>query len=433
MSWLVVLILLLSSFYLIYRLPLFRSTGITFKWLGSAFILKLFAGVFYLWLYSDYYTRRDEADVFKYFDDGLVIRDIARESVEDFSRVFFGFGEESPELIEKYLYKTRFWEGSPSLPFFNDNRFIIRFNALMMFFSGGNIYAHLIVAIFIAFTGLTYLYLFLRSYIVNYRLLSFLSVFFLPSVLIWTSGILKENFLMLGFGAFLYYLDKEKKRLREYALIVFCSALIIMSKLYVFLVIIPPVLAFYWSREDKNARIWLKYLVINLFFFSLMVSIGDYHPQYKITNMLAFKQSEFKCLADWTGAGSLVFIPDIDQTYMSFIKAAPYALYNVLFRPMPWNDITLLSLPASLELFAILLLVSLGILFRTNLNKRNLAFVLFSVNFIFLLSLLIGWTTPVVGAIVRYRILLLPFLMALPLIMSDTEKLGKFAHQLKKL
>jgi hypothetical protein len=46
------------------------------------------------------------------------------------------------------------------------------------------------------------------------------------------------------------------------------------------------------------------------------------------------------------------------------------------------------------------------------------------------LGALIGWVTPVLGAIVRYKIPLLPFLLIIPIYYMDTEKLPQ---QLKNI
>jgi len=51
---------------------------------------------------------------------------------------------------------------------------------------------------------------------------------------------------------------------------------------------------------------------------------------------------------------------------------------------------------------------------------------LFFFSFVLLLALLIGWTVPVVGALVRYRIPLLPFVSFIALLIMDPQRLPRW-------
>ena len=103
----------------------FRQDGISAQWRILAFLIKVIAGVFFIWLYSQYYSNRNEADVYKYFDDGKVLYDVSKISIEDFVILTSGIGRDIENLSGTYLKESHFWDKSPSLPFFNDNRFII--------------------------------------------------------------------------------------------------------------------------------------------------------------------------------------------------------------------------------------------------------------------------------------------------------------------
>jgi hypothetical protein len=61
------------------------------------------------------------------------------------------------------------------------------------------------------------------------------------------------------------------------------------------------------------------------------------------------------------------------------------------------------------------------------------AFVLYALSFCLLLGLVIGWTTPVMGAVVRYRVPLLPFLFYAALMTTDTDRLFRRCPWLRPL
>jgi hypothetical protein len=116
-------------------------------------------------------------------------------------------------------------------------------------------------------------------------------------------------------------------------------------------------------------------------------------------------------LLDYGRTGSAINIPKLDGTVLSTLKAMPMALVNALLRPFP-QDVT-----SPLMLIAIgenLLLLLLLILALTRMDKALLAQPLFwlCVSFAIVILILTGLVTPVVGAIVRYKVPALPFMAA---------------------
>jgi hypothetical protein len=103
--------------------------------------------------------------------------------------------------------------------------------------------------------------------------------------------------------------------------------------------------------------------------------------------------------------GSQIDIIEINNSLPNLLASSPLALVNVLFRPLP-NDP-----PKKVEkwyfilenwFFLALLLVAL---WRNKLTTaEEWAIVLGLLTFALTLGLLIGWTTPVLGAIIRYKL-----------------------------
>ena len=146
--------------------------------------------------------------------------------------------------------------------------------------------------------------------------------------------------------------------------------------------------------------------------------------------MLIQKQYEFKCLSEWIGAGSIVYIPNLNNDIFSFILAAPYALFNSLLRPGPFDVSNALTLLSMMELLIVLTMALTSIYYK-KAKHVDPNYLLFSLNFILLLGLLIGWTTPVLGAIVRYRVPILVVLLALSVHLLDKEKMMKLHSKIK--
>jgi hypothetical protein len=103
--------------------------------------------------------------------------------------------------------------------------------------------------------------------------------------------------------------------------------------------------------------------------------------------------------------GSQIDFIEINNSLPNLLASSPLALFNVMFRPLP-NDP-----PKKVEkwyfilenwFFLLLLLVAF---WRNKLTTtEEWAIVLGLLTFALTLSLLIGWTTPVLGAIIRYKL-----------------------------
>ena len=123
-------------------------------------------------------------------------------------------------------------------------------------------------------------------------------------------------------------------------------------------------------------------------------------------------------------SGSLINIPSLSPDISSFIKCSPLALFNTLFRPSVFEANSLMMWPAAFENLLIIFMIFLAIVFfdKKGINKNIFYPFLFSVLFMFLLT---GLITPVIGAMVRYKVPALPFLMIILVMMIDKEKFVK--------
>ena len=147
---------------------------------------------------------------------------------------------------------------------------------------------------------------------------------------------------------------------------------------------------------------------------------------YLITDTILITPSanlKYRLVMKDTISGSGIKIPELKASYLSIIKNSPMAFLNSLSRPYPFEMDSIFSLMAGfenilLELFMIFCLFFIKI--PTD-EKRTMA--LFSFSFVLMLFILTGLVTPVIGAIVRYKMPALPFLIISLLLITDTNKL----------
>ena len=103
-------------------------------------------------------------------------------------------------------------------------------------------------------------------------------------------------------------------------------------------------------------------------------------------------------------AGSYIDIPRLDGSKMSLIRNLPVALFNSMIRPFPWDPGSWPKHILFLETFGLICLVIFAIRHRRTMTNREKALILCLLIFCICLASLIGWVTPVLGAIVRYRL-----------------------------
>jgi hypothetical protein len=76
-----------------------------------------------------------------------------------------------------------------------------------------------------------------------------------------------------------------------------------------------------------------------------------------------------------------------------------------------------------MENLAILIFFALVVTHRTQWRAMDRELLVALATYVIMMALVIGWTTPVMGAVVRYRTPMLPFLLISGLLIMDHRKL----------
>ena len=139
----------------------------------------------------------------------------------------------------------------------------------------------------------------------------------------------------------------------------------------------------------------------------------------------ASDSSSYRLIMQLDSAGSKIQIAKIKPTAWSVLSNVPQSLFNVFFRPLIFESNNLLSMMAGFENLMFFVFLLLSIVFFKMPRKHEQIIFVFCASFVLILFSIIGMTTPVLGAIVRYKIPALPFLCVLFMFMIDAEKLDK--------
>ncbi|HON17680.1 MAG TPA: hypothetical protein PK990_00755 [Salinivirgaceae bacterium] len=412
--------------FLISRIPFFKNSTIRIGFLQIVFVLKVIVGILVLLIY-EYYYPSDTADVFNYFRDGKILHDVFFRSPGDFFSILTGIGDNRPHL-HQYYNEMSFWIKPFDYNLYNDNKPIIRLHALFHFFSGGNIYVHVIFFNVLSILGLIAMFRFLiRWFDSEKRRVTFLIfLMFTPTIMFWGSGMLKESFLIFVLGFFLWFCGRllmEPVNLKNVIGLVLFFFLMTRVKIYVLLSLIPALLWLFYQNKFPKFKI-LSFIGIHLLMVLMVGLWGIILPQYDLVDILVSKQNDFiNFTTELAPAGSSVALPRLSKSFWSIISLAPVGFFNSLCRPTIFEAHNLMAFFAALEnaVFNLLLLFAL-IFFRKDALKSPLF--LFSISFVAILFVVIGITTPVLGALVRYKLPGLIFFISILMLAFDFSKLS---------
>jgi len=433
--------------------------------LPVAFAAKLLFGGLFMYIYSKIYgIGSDTVDWEEFIHDSVVLKNVAFESPGTYFKFLLGFSNEADVL--RYLGETDHWSAG-DLTLMNDSRNVLRANSLIAFLSGGNIYFHISFLSFFVVLALRQVYLTFYQHIILGKRWFWYLIALLPSMLFWTSSMLKEPFMIIGFCLLLSGCFRKLKFSSRWWRMVLGLILMLSFKPYVLLCLLLPLILYgiaQWSRISLTA---LYALVIGLgicgvFVFSsvrdtavqritrmqydfinvgrggMHVEVGDrfyYFPVEQFDSIdtlndfasLKYPLTGKYCLpgaklpfedvkltpedGPWpiyfigTKCGSYVELTPINNSFSQLLANTPEAFVNAAFRPSPsdpGSNLKYFNFLETVLLFGFFLFSFFSGKFKRNKSEREQIITL--VIFACCLFILIGWTTPVLGAVVRYRI-----------------------------
>ena len=210
-------------------------------------------------------------------------------------------------------------------------------------------------------------------------------------------------------------------------LVVIASAyFLFLAKFYVLLAMLPGMVMFalpskLGAKKLLVSSVAVFAVVVTLFFFSGSV-FG-----YDLVDTIVKKQHDFVNMVNTEAnySGSNIEIKELEPTILGFASCLVPAYINTLFRPFVTEADSFIKLVCCAEnLLFLLIFLYMCIRFKP-IDNNQFRFVLFTFCFMLVLYALIGMTTPNLGALVRYKIPVMPFLLCSMLTATDFNRLKK--------
>lgn len=435
--------------------------------MSLAFFIKVFAGILFSYVYIYSVDKSAEpSDAMRFLSESEQLYKVFFKSKSDFFALLTGIGD-TGQMIKEYMSNSFIWDAG-NFTIINDSRNIIRIHSLIHFISFGVPFVHTLIMCALSLIGIHQLYLAFQPFSKLKPFFLFGGLLLFPSLLFWSSSVLKEPLLILGIGILARGIFLQEKFRSKYAFIGFGSLLLILFKPYILMSLLPGILFFiaykYIFRFHLGKTITATLAISLLLILSFpkkiqQITVDLSRKQFEAeivgkggifvvdvgkNRFLFFKPHQYKNLKiknnfvniihptnaiiipdvfaktpyDTTltkigkkssvhkiekGTNSYIRTTSINNSTIQLIKNIPEALVNAFFRPFPLDKGNFLKYPAMIEVWILTCFLLISTYFRKKIDAQARGIIFTLLIFAFGLLVLIGWTTPITGAIVRFR------------------------------
>lgn len=401
-----------------------KESDINYQYFLPGLIAKIVGGLAFTAVYTLHY---DGGDCHAYFWNSKVLVNLLFKNPDPFFSILAGnttienrswFDETTGFPIER-MYRMG-----------GENFAVARFMVPFTFLSFNDMLIATILMDVYAFWGIWQFYKMLAQLFPNMRKYIAIAVLFVPSVLFWGSGIMKDAFCLTAAlwsakNIFSIFIMKRKIPGNLFMLVLNIYTLLSM-KPYVVLALIPCLalaVSHQWTKNIKNRVISVVIgpsliiagVFIGILFLSVLKSsMGTYST---VEGAIAKAQINKQDLTRSEQYGTHSFdIGNFDASIGSMLRKAPNAIIAGIYRPFLWEVGNVVMLISAIE-NTILLFVTFYILFKAGLRRflsvvAKDSYVLFAITFSLIFAFSVGLSTANFGALARYKIPAIPFFVS---------------------
>ncbi len=409
-------LLLLIVMLLAYLIRPYVTNLDTRRFFFPALTLKVAGAISLGLIYSFYY---EGGDTFGYTTFGShYIWEAFLESPFLATKLIFGNNVFSPETY-KFAIKMWYFDDAPSY-------FVVR---VAGFFSILTFDTYSSIAVCFALVGFSGLWALFIAFVRHYPRLVWhfaLAIFFIPSVVFWGSGVMKDTLTIsaLGWAVFAaLQLSRHRKGFVQNLFILILALWVIFTvKIYIMLALIPAIAVWLYSMYQHRIRqtalklIGTPLLIVGIIGTSYYTAqrITADSDRYSFASIMKTAEITAKDNSMWTvrAEGSGYSLGDYDFSVAGLTNKFVPAVWLAFFRPYLWEINSPLMLLAAVENVILLAATIYFVLsagpwrfLKTTFKDPN---VLFCFTFAVAFAFAIGVSSGNFGSLVRYKIPIIP-------------------------
>jgi hypothetical protein len=408
--------------YLIANNVMIRRVGKNplYKFYVWGLFAKIVGGISFVLIYLFFYHGGDTT---AYFESSMAMNNLFFSS--PFSWFQNEFGSANAEHFSLFSMST----GYPLVYLYFDmpTYFVIRLvNPLLLFTFSGYLLTTILLD-WIAYSGVWRLFLVFCDHYPNRKNLFALAILFFPSVLFWSSGILKDTITLSCTGWVVFCIHKifilKKNRFMYLITLVINIIIIISIKSYILITLLPGTIMWIFSNRIaaiRNAA--FRFLIVPIVSIASVAvtlyglsQISNLMGKFALENVVSTALATQHDLKQDYYQGHSFDIGTIEPTPAGLLKKFPAAFIAGMYRPFLWESGNAVMFISGLENTLILILTITSIL-RTNIVSlfRKIfqePILFFSLTYSIIFAFSVGLSTANFGALVRFKVAYLPFFL----------------------
>ncbi|MCW5909804.1 MAG: hypothetical protein KIT62_01960 [Cyclobacteriaceae bacterium] len=365
----------------------------------SAWILRLIMGILVGLVYTYYY---DANDTWNFFEDAKTLAALARADLPGYLSFLFT-GNPDHAIWQSLIYQEE------------RSLFFVKALSLLAWISGGSYWICSLYFSTISFAAAWILFRTVIRYFEKAKPAAALSFLFFPSVVFWSSGLVKETLALAGIfwmsAFFLRWLKGDRITLIQF-LITFAALWFAWKLKYYWTalfvaVVLTSVLTSLIQRRKEGLKSYWGIVWVILLVTGCAVA-SQVHPNFYFSRFLEVIVNNHDEFAQISKPGVLIHFYNLQPDWWSMVLNSPWALISGLFRPWLGEANSLTGLLAAIENL-LLLTLAVSACFRKSWKTGHTLLLTTVITYMVLLCVLMALSTPNLGTLSRYRVGFLPF------------------------
>lgn len=418
MDYIFFILYLIFFAWLVTKTKFFLASGLNKSQLVILLLLKVIAGIFYGWMGLYYGGLAQMLDTWSYHHAGIAEYHILYDKPSEYFTNLFNNPYEHG-ILNFFGSTQSYWNDLKSNIF-------IKLLSVFDIFTFGHYYVNVIFYSYLTLFGPIAIYRVMNDAFPTRKIPVLLATFFVPSFLYWTSGIHREGLIFVGISLIIYHLyfaAKEKQyKPKRIAGIFLGLFLLLILRNFMLIIFVPAMLAWFLANKWPH-RALACFATVYIFFGILFFTLRYADPRLDFPKAVSEKQQAFRQIMI---GNSTIPIKELKPNLISFIKNTPQAVSLSILRPYPSDIKHLLSLVAALEVILVLILFIMCLVWKNKDTRMSISLVYFCLFFCLSILLSIGFSINNLGAIVRYRSVVLPLFVILIAVRMDWNKIAGF-------
>ena len=396
-----------------------------YRFFFNGLLLKLVGAIAYGLIYKLVYKY---GDTIQYYRCGIAFYQFSQEHFNEWLKLMFS----SAEFLDKSHYEANsgysiYTTVSGLHPFYIEPDMFLM-GKIISILAGPALGSYFVLSLFYAvlsFTGIWKLFQTITQLFPNYENHLGYSIFFIPSVCFFGSGLMKDSLTIGALGWFFYSASSlltfsGKNLISKIVWLLISSYFLLILKAYIlmcFVISLMVWLALRYNSGIKNILRRVVFFPIIVAFMAFATSYGlvyiaNQTEKYRIDNIKSTAQgyqNYHLSITGEEGGGSSYSLGDLDYSTTGVLKKVPAAINVTFFRPYLWEAHSILMGFSAIENLIILLLTIYIIFIKVKLGTflsiiRKDQLVILSFVFALTLGFAVGFTTYNFGALARYKI-----------------------------